>query len=43
MNLYDFRKALKVRISRWQYTAQAKEDVSDTAALQVLRDFGFQG
>lgn len=41
MNLYDFRKALR-QDSRWQYTAQAKEDVS-TAALQVLRDFGFQG
>jgi hypothetical protein len=41
MNLYDFRKALR-QDNRWQYTAQAKEDVS-TAALQVLRDFGFQG
>jgi hypothetical protein len=41
MNLYDFKKALR-QDSRWQYTAQAKEDVS-TAALQVLRDFGFQG
>jgi hypothetical protein len=41
MNLYDFRKALR-QDSRWQYTAQAKEDVS-TAALGVLRDFGFQG
>jgi hypothetical protein len=41
MNLYDFRKQLR-QDSRWQYTAQAKEDVS-TAALQVLRDFGFQG
>jgi hypothetical protein len=41
MNLYDFRKALR-KDSRWQYTAQAKEDVS-TAALGVLRDFGFQG
>jgi hypothetical protein len=27
---------------RWQYTSNAREDVS-TAALQVLRDFGFQG
>jgi hypothetical protein len=41
MNLYDFRKQLR-QDSRWQYTAQAKEDVS-TAALGVLRDFGFQG
>jgi len=41
MNLYDFRKALR-QDNRWQYTAQAKEDVS-TAALKVLRDFGFQG
>jgi hypothetical protein len=41
MNLYDFKKALR-QDSRWQYTAQAKEDVS-TAALGVLRDFGFQG
>jgi len=41
MNLYDFRKTLR-QDNRWQYTAQAKEDVS-TAALQVLRDFGFQG
>lgn len=41
MNLYDFKKALR-QDNRWQYTAQAKEDVS-TAALGVLRDFGFQG
>ena len=41
MNLYDFKKALR-QDNRWQYTSQAKEDVS-TAALQVLRDFGFQG
>lgn len=41
VNLYDFKKALR-QDNRWQYTAQAKEDVS-TAALQVLRDFGFQG
>jgi len=41
MNLFDFKKALR-QDNRWQYTAQAKEDVS-TAALQVLRDFGFQG
>jgi hypothetical protein len=41
MNLYDFKKALKSD-NRWQYTEQAKNDVS-TAALNVLRDFGFQG
>jgi hypothetical protein len=41
MNLYDFKKALR-QDNRWQYTEQAKEDVSK-AALQVLRDFGFQG
>ena len=41
MNLYDFNKMLR-QDNRWQYTSKAKEDVS-TAALQVLRDFGFQG
>lgn len=41
MNLYDFKKTLR-QDNRWQYTSQAKEDVS-TAALNVLRDFGFQG
>jgi len=41
MNLYDFKKALR-QDNRWQYTEQARNDVSN-AALQVLRDFGFQG
>jgi hypothetical protein len=41
MNLYDFKKVLK-QDNRWQYTADAKEEVS-TAALGILRDFGFQG
>lgn len=41
MNLYDFKKALR-NDSRWQYTEQAKQDVSN-AAFTVLRDFGFQG
>ena len=41
MNLYDFKKTLRAD-NRWQYTEQAKSDVS-TAALGVLRDFGFQG
>ena len=41
MNLYDFKKTLR-KDQRWQYTDQAKQDVSN-AALSVLRDFGFQG
>ena len=41
MNLYDFKKAMRAD-NRWQYTEQAKTDVS-TAALSVLKDFGFQG
>lgn len=41
MNLYDFKKALR-QDNRWQYTDSAKQEVS-TAALNVLRDFGFQG
>jgi hypothetical protein len=41
MNLYDFKKLLK-QDKRWQYTANAKEEVSD-ATLGILRDFGFQG
>jgi hypothetical protein len=41
MNLYDFKKAMRAD-NRWQYTEQAKSDVS-TAALTVLKDFGFQG
>jgi hypothetical protein len=41
MNIYDFKKVLR-QDNRWQYTEQARQDVS-TAALQVLRDFGFQG
>ena len=41
MNLYDFKKALR-QDDRWQYTGQAKADVS-SAAFNVLRDFGFQG
>jgi hypothetical protein len=39
--LYDFKKALR-QDNRWQYTDTAKQEVS-TAALSVLRDFGFQG
>lgn len=41
MNIYDYKKALR-QDSRWQYTGQARESVA-TAALGVLRDFGFQG
>jgi hypothetical protein len=41
MNLYDFKKAMRAD-NRWQYTEQAKADVSQ-AAYNVLKDFGFQG
>ena len=41
MNLYDFKKALR-QDDRWQYTGTAKQEVSN-AALNVLRNFGFQG
>ena len=39
--IYEFQRQLR-QDSRWQYTNQAKEEVSDVA-LKVLRDFGFQG
>ena len=41
MNVFDFKKALK-QDNRWQYTENARNEVS-TAAIKVLRDFGFQG
>jgi hypothetical protein len=41
VNLYDYSKALR-QDSRWQYTGNARKEVSD-AALTVLRNFGFQG
>jgi hypothetical protein len=41
MNIYDFKKTLK-KDSRWQYTENAKQEVSD-ATLKILRDFGLQG
>jgi hypothetical protein len=41
MNVYDFKKALR-KDNRWQYTEQARQDVS-AATLDILRDFGFQG
>lgn len=40
-SLYDFKRAIR-KDPRWQYTDNAREDVSNVA-LQVLRDFGFQG
>lgn len=39
--IYEFERALR-KDNRWQYTNQAREEVSN-ATLQVLRDFGFQG
>ena len=41
ISLAEMRKQLR-QDTRWQYTDKAKESVS-TAALKVLRDFGFQG
>ena len=41
VNLYDYEKSLR-QDSRWQYTGDAREKVSDSA-LTVLRNFGFQG
>ena len=41
MNIYEFKKALR-KDPRWQYTEQARQDVSN-ATLSILRDFGFQG
>jgi hypothetical protein len=41
MSLFDFKRALR-RDPRWQYTDNARQDVS-TTTLQILRDFGFQG
>jgi hypothetical protein len=38
--IYDFEKALR-KDYRWQYTNNAKRDVSNIA-LKVLQDFGFQ-
>jgi hypothetical protein len=39
--LYEFQRQLR-KDSRWQYTDQAKQEVSNVA-LKVLKDFGFQG
>lgn len=41
MSIYDFQRAVR-KDPRWQYTDNAREEVSN-AALNVLRDFGFQG
>ncbi len=40
MPIYDFEKLLR-KDYRWQYTDNARRDVSNVA-LKVLRDFGFQ-
>lgn len=40
-SIYDFEKELR-QDPRWQYTNNAREAVS-SAALKVLKDFGFQG
>ena len=39
--LADFRRMLR-KDNRWQYTDRARQEVS-SSALQILRDFGFQG
>lgn len=41
MSIFDFKRAVR-KDPRWQYTDNARQDVSNVA-LQVLRDFGFQG
>jgi hypothetical protein len=41
MSVYDFKRAIR-KDTRWQYTDNAREEVSNIA-LNVLRDFGFQG
>ncbi len=41
MSIFDFKRAVR-KDPRWQYTDNAREEVS-SAALGVLRDFGFQG
>lgn len=41
MSLYDYQRQLR-QDPRWQYTNRAREEVS-SAALKVLKDFGFQG
>lgn len=41
MSLYEYQRALR-KDPRWQYTDQARQEVSSTAS-RVLKDFGFQG
>jgi hypothetical protein len=41
MSIYDFQRGLR-KDSRWQYTNNAREEVSNSV-LGVLKDFGFQG
>lgn len=41
MTSYEFQRELR-KDNRWQYTNNAREEVSDIA-LKVLKDFGFQG
>jgi len=41
MTIYDYQRSLR-KDPRWQYTNNAREEVSNVA-LDVLRDFGFQG
>ena len=41
MTIFDFKRSLR-KDARWQYTDNAREEVSNVA-LGVLRDFGFQG
>lgn len=41
MSIFDFKRAIR-KDPRWQYTDNAREEVSNTA-LRVLRNFGFQG
>lgn len=41
MSLYDYQRSLR-KDARWQYTDNARQDVSSIART-VLKDFGFQG
>lgn len=41
MSIYDFKRSIR-KDPRWQYTDNAREEVS-SVALNVLRNFGFQG
>lgn len=41
MSIYDFQRGLR-KDSRWQYTNNAREEVSNSV-LGILKDFGFQG